>query len=66
MPIIGLLAFSENSVWRFCRSHDLNPHQVTKRKFPGLQLAIVRDNKMIKVASYGLANIEDAAAVDVE
>ncbi len=35
-----------------------------KRNIPGLQLAVVRDNKVIKVASYGVANIEDNIAVD--
>ena len=121
VPITGLSAFSWISVWRFCRSHDLNSHQMhlnkkhtkgresivrkfhsviasnwfvilqslagclifissglahadevddfiraemTTRKLPGLQLAIVRDSEIIKVASYGLANIEDAVAVD--
>ncbi len=38
--------------------------EMTKRKVPGLQLAVIRDNEIIKVASYGLANIEDAVAVD--
>ena len=38
--------------------------EMTKRKLPGLQLAVVRDNKIIKLASYGLANIEDAVVVD--
>ncbi|CAM4268162.1 serine hydrolase [Pseudoalteromonas ostreae] len=35
-----------------------------KRNIPGLQLAVVRNNKIIKVASYGVANIEDNIAVD--
>ncbi|QWV04471.1 serine hydrolase [Pseudoalteromonas shioyasakiensis] len=35
-----------------------------KRNIPGLQLAVVRDNKVTKVASYGVANIEDNIAVD--
>ena len=38
--------------------------EMTKRKLPGLQLAVVRDDKIIKLASYGLANIEDAVVVD--
>ncbi|WP_281546740.1 beta-lactamase family protein [Pseudoalteromonas sp. PAR1] len=37
-----------------------------KRNIPGLQLAVVRDNKVIKVASYGVANIEDNIAVDAD
>lgn len=36
------------------------------RKIPGLQLAIVKNNEIVKTKSYGLANIEDAIAVDNE
>ncbi|MDB2356013.1 beta-lactamase family protein [Pseudoalteromonas sp.] len=35
-----------------------------KRNIPGLQLAIVKDNKIIKTAHYGHANVEDNIAVD--
>ena len=35
-----------------------------KRNIPGLQLAIVKDNKIIKAAHYGHANIEDDITVD--
>ena len=37
--------------------------EMTRRKIPGLQLAVVRDNVIVKVASYGLANIEDDVSV---
>ena len=40
--------------------------QMTLRKIPGLQLAIVKNNELVKLKSYGLANIEDAIAVDNE
>ena len=40
--------------------------QMTLRKIPGLQLAIVKNNELVKVKSYGLANIEDSIAVDNE
>jgi len=40
--------------------------QMTLRKIPGLQLAIVKNNEIVKRKSYGLANIEDAIAVDDE
>ena len=40
--------------------------QVTLRKTPGVQLAIVKNNELLKRKSYGLANIEDAIAVDDE
>jgi len=38
--------------------------EMAKRKIPGLQLAVVRNGKIIKTASYGLANLQDNIAVD--
>ncbi len=35
-----------------------------KRKIPGLQLAIVRDGKIIKTGNYGLANVQDSIPVN--
>ena len=40
--------------------------QMTLRKIPGLQLAIVKSNELVKMKSYGLANLEDSIAVDNE
>ncbi len=34
-----------------------------KRKIPGLQLAIVRNGKIIKTGNYGLANVQDSIPV---
>lgn len=38
-------------------------NQMQQRKIPGLQLAIVRNGKVIKTANYGLANVQDSIAV---
>lgn len=38
--------------------------EMAERKIPGLQLAVVKNSKIVKTASYGLANIQDAVAVD--
>jgi CubicO group peptidase (beta-lactamase class C family) len=38
--------------------------EMLERKIPGLQLAVVKNSKIVKTASYGLANIQDAVAVD--
>lgn len=38
--------------------------EMIDRKIPGLQLAIVKNGKIVKTASYGLANIQDAVPVD--
>lgn len=35
-----------------------------EQKIPGLQVAIIRQQKIIKTASYGLTNIQDSVAVD--
>ncbi|AGH44290.1 beta-lactamase [Paraglaciecola psychrophila 170] len=37
--------------------YDYIKEQMNDRRIPGLQLAIVRDNKIVKAANYGLANI---------
>jgi CubicO group peptidase (beta-lactamase class C family) len=38
--------------------------QMQKRKIPGLQLAIVKNGKIIKTANYGLANVQDSIPVN--
>ena len=38
--------------------------EMEKRNIPGLQLAIIRNNKIIKSGSYGYANLEDEIKVD--
>lgn len=37
-----------------------------KNKIVGLQLAVIKNNKIVKASSYGLANIQDSIAVDNE
>src|SRR5688572_24908075 len=37
--------------------------QMQKRRIPGLQLAIVRNGKIIKTANYGFANVQDSIPV---
>ncbi|MBC3765831.1 serine hydrolase [Neptunicella marina] len=43
---------------------DFIAAQMQQRQIPGLQLAVVQHNKIIRTGSYGLANIEDSVAVD--
>jgi CubicO group peptidase (beta-lactamase class C family) len=64
MPLIGCLIYALSGLAHADEVDDFIRAEMTKRKIPGLQLAVVRDNKIIKVASYGLANIEDAVAVE--
>jgi CubicO group peptidase (beta-lactamase class C family) len=43
---------------------DFISTQMQQREIPGLQLAVVQHNKIVRIGSYGLANIEDSVAVD--
>ncbi len=37
--------------------------QMQKRRIPGLQLAVVRHGKIVKLGAYGLANVQDSISV---
>ncbi len=39
---------------------------MTQKKIPGLQLAVVRNNEIIKTASYGVSNLQHSVAVHEE
>lgn len=39
-------------------------NEMRSRRIPGLQLAIVKNGKIIKTGHYGLSNIQDSVAVD--
>lgn len=43
---------------------DLLAARMQASHIPGLQIAIVKDGKLIKTASYGIANLQDSVAVD--
>lgn len=43
---------------------DLVAAKMQASRIPGLQLAIVKDGKLVKTASYGIANLQDSVAVD--
>ena len=43
---------------------DFVKTQIQQRQIPGLQLAVVKNGKIIKTASYGFANIQDSIKVD--
>jgi len=51
----------------FCQSDTIDlfiKSKMNERNIPGLQLAIVKNNKIIKSGNYGIANIEDSIRVD--
>lgn len=64
---IIIIILSINSVFSQNDSIDsFIESQMTLRKIPGLQLAIVKNNELIKMKSYGLSNLEDSIVVDNE
>lgn len=65
IPIIGVIFFSVIShAAAQTDSIDLFIiKEMQARKIPGLQLAIVKDSKVIKSASYGWANLQDSIPV---
>ncbi len=62
----GLVIFTfSNTVYAQADSIDLFVKaQMQKRKIPGLQLAIVKNGKVIKTGNYGLANVQDSIPVN--
>ena len=64
MPLAGFLANALPGPAHADEVDDFIRAEMAKSNIPGLQLAVIRDNEVIKVASYGLANIEDAVAVE--
>lgn len=42
---------------------DFIKAQMIDRKIPGLQLAVIKDNEIVKTASYGIANLQDNVPV---
>jgi CubicO group peptidase (beta-lactamase class C family) len=62
---IVLLLFGFNSA-AYAQADSIDAfvkNEMQKRKVPGLQLAIVRNGKIIKTGNYGLANIQDSIPV---
>ena len=63
---ICLLAFATSFMSGVAQSDEIDDYikeQMDARKIPGLQLAIVKENKIVKNTNYGLANIQDAIPV---
>ena len=62
--VVLLLLTISNSIYAQADSIDVFVKaQMKKRRIPGLQLAIVKNGKIIKTANYGLANVQDSIAV---
>jgi CubicO group peptidase (beta-lactamase class C family) len=63
---ICLLALTASFMSGHVQSDEIDDYikeQMNDRRIPGLQLAIVKDNKIVKTANYGLANIQDSVTV---
>ncbi len=62
--LLSLLMVLTSSWVKADEIDDFMRAEMAERRIPGLQLAIVKNRKIVKTASYGLANIQDAIAVD--
>jgi CubicO group peptidase (beta-lactamase class C family) len=62
--LISLLIGITSSMVMADEIDDFMRAEMVKRKIPGLQMAVVKNGKIVKTTSYGLANIQDAVAVD--
>jgi CubicO group peptidase (beta-lactamase class C family) len=63
---ISLLALTTSCMSGLVQSDEIDDYikqQMSDRRIPGLQLAIVKDNKIVKTANYGLSNIQDSVPV---
>ena len=45
---------------------DYLQREMALRKIPGLGLAVARDGEVVRVSSYGLANVETGTPVDAD
>lgn len=59
MLITILCAVLVPNIVRADEVDDFLQAQMVERKIPGLQLAVIKDNEIIKIASYGIANLQD-------
>ncbi|GAC18268.1 hypothetical protein GARC_1288 [Paraglaciecola arctica BSs20135] len=63
---ICLLALTTSFMSGLVQSDEIDEYikqQMDDRRIPGLQLAIVKNNKIVKNTNYGLANLQDAIPV---
>ena len=67
--LFSLIIIFSLSIKVFSQNDSIDTYiesQMALRKIPGLQLAIVKNNEIVKMNSYGFANIEDSITVDNE
>jgi CubicO group peptidase (beta-lactamase class C family) len=66
MIILAVFAVSNASYSQVDKVDLAIKNLMQKNKIVGLQLAVVKNNKIVKTGNYGLANIQDSIAVDSE
>lgn len=62
--LITMSYFMVNGVVYADNVDDFLLAQMKEKNIPGLQIAVIRHHKVIKTASYGIANIQDHVKVD--
>lgn len=63
IAVFCLLMLSVSGALRADQVDDYLLAKMTEKKIPGLQVAVVSGDEIIKLASYGIANIQDSVAV---
>jgi CubicO group peptidase (beta-lactamase class C family) len=64
MFLLTFFAVSNFTYSQVDKVDDAIKNLMKKNRIIGLQLAVVKNNKIVKTSNYGLANIEDSSAVD--
>lgn len=62
-PIAMLVLVAGASLVRADAVDDLVKSAMERQKIPGIALAVVRDGQVVKLQGYGLANVENAVAI---
>jgi CubicO group peptidase (beta-lactamase class C family) len=64
MFLLSFFAFSSFTYSQVDKVDDVIKNIMQKNRIVGLQLAVIKDNAVVKTSHYGLASVEDSIAVD--
>jgi CubicO group peptidase (beta-lactamase class C family) len=64
MFLLSFFAFSSFTYSQVDKVDDVIKSIMQKNRIVGLQLAVIKDNVVVKASHYGLASVEDSIAVD--
>jgi CubicO group peptidase (beta-lactamase class C family) len=64
--VLAILLILTSVYNAFCQTDSIDvfiQERMKERKIPGLQLAIVRNGKVVKTGNYGFSNVQDSIPV---